>query len=82
MSHYIPAFTEVNGHSQRAACGVWVRAEEHSTEPTCEGCKAYVESEAATANLTADDVFGTFSPDDVVKAIHFDPCKDYAERRR
>jgi hypothetical protein len=79
-SHYIVAFTERNGPYQLAACGLWVRADEHSAEPTCDSCKTYVED--ASSGATAEEVFGTFDPADVVKHQPFDPCSDYSERRR
>lgn len=79
-SHYIPAFTEQNGRLQRAACGRWVRAAEHASAPTCDDCQAYVESEAATAHLTHEDVFGASDPSTVVKHIPFNPTAGYTPR--
>ncbi len=46
-THYIAAFTERNGHQQRAACGRWVQASEHSNEPDCAGCRDYLAQDAA-----------------------------------
>lgn len=43
MTHYIPAFTEYIAGRQRAVCGAWVTHKEHAVEPTCEGCKHYLE---------------------------------------
>ena len=42
-SHYLPRFTTSIGPLQRAICGAWIEARaEHSTEPTCPTCAAYV----------------------------------------
>lgn len=57
-SHYLPAYTQINGRKQKAACGAWVTARQHADQPTCADCLAYVLSERETAHLTADDVFG------------------------
>ena len=81
VTHYLPAYTEVNGRQQKAACGRWIRAQEHSNEPTCDGCHAYVESEAATAHLTAEDVFGgPPDPATTVKHVPFDTLAGYRPR--
>ncbi len=59
LTHYIPAFTVFRGREQRlqyAACGTVVSASEHSTEPTCPDCMAYVESDPY-AGKTGDEVF-------------------------
>ena len=56
-THYIPAFTRENGRQREAACGAWVRRAEHSCEPSCPTCKAYLESETADTR-TAEEVFG------------------------
>lgn len=66
ITHYLPAYVEHNGRQQKAACGRWLARPtiaDVSDEPTCPGCKAYVESEAATAHLTAEDVFGDGVPE-------------------
>lgn len=47
MTHYIPAFTELNGPKQRAACGAWSFRSEHSCSPECQGCQLWLEGEAA-----------------------------------
>lgn len=52
-THYIPAFTAINGRDQQAVCGLWVRADEHTTEPTCADCRAYLTDEGQTSHLAA-----------------------------
>lgn len=79
-SHWIPPFTERNGRFQLAACNIWIREDEHSAEPTCPTCKAYLDDNCR--ELSAEDVFGVFDPTTVVKHVPFDPCSDYTERRR
>ncbi len=60
-SHYIPAFTDINGKQQRAACGEWVYSSQHSCEPACLGCQTWLtkdapELDAAMEAMIADDV--------------------------
>ena len=61
-THYIPPYTERNGRSERAICGAWVDPRcDHSTDPTCETCKAYLLAEPQTqaeAEADADRLFG------------------------
>lgn len=89
FTHYIPAFTEVNGRSQLSACNKWIPADEHSAEPTCPTCKAYIED--GCRELSADDVFGAFDPLAVVgafdplavvKHVPFNPTSGYKPRER
>ena len=84
MSCYVPAFTEQNGRLQKAACGRWVVTKtEHSTEPTCDQCKTYLEAEAATEDMTAEDRFGPPNPPgSTIKHVDFDPCAGYRPRIR
>lgn len=56
-THWIPPFTSKVGGRQQAVCGDFVMLAEHSNEPTCSRCKAYVEAEASDTR-TAEDVFG------------------------
>ena len=59
LTHYIPAFTVFRGREQRtqhAACGLFVSASEHSAEPTCEACLAYVNADPYK-NMSGDEVF-------------------------
>ncbi len=56
MSHYIPAYTEINGRQQKTICGVWVTAQEHSTLPTCRECADYLTAEAEEDALTAQNL--------------------------
>lgn len=48
MQHYVPAVTHRSGRRQQAACGAYVFADEHSTEPNYEPCLDYLTAEAAT----------------------------------
>lgn len=56
-THYLPPFTRINGRQQEAACGAWIAVREHSIEPTCPRCLAYLQQDAADTR-TADEVFG------------------------
>ena len=62
MSHYVPAYTEVNGRHQKAACGAWVTPREHSSEPDCDACHAYLLAEADTYAETARALGVEFLP--------------------
>lgn len=53
MTHYIPAFTERNGHQQRTVCGTWIRSNAHSAEPTCAECRAYLQQSEDDDEATA-----------------------------
>ena len=52
-THYILALTERNGRYQLAACNRWTLESEHSTEPTCSTCKAYVEDDSRELSAEA-----------------------------
>lgn len=45
LSHYLPAFTVRRAHLQKAVCGVMVDLRQHSTEPACAACQAWLEQE-------------------------------------
>lgn len=53
MTHYIACFPERDGRWQRSVCGQSARFQviDHSTEPTCPRCAAWLEAdhEQATA---------------------------------
>ena len=57
-THYIPAFTRQNGRTQQAACLLYIRPSEHSNEPTCPECAAWLAADVADPR-TGEDVFGT-----------------------
>lgn len=59
LTHVIPVFTRENGRLRETACGLWILAHEHNSEPTCPLCHAWVMQEAANDAQTVDDVFGT-----------------------
>ena len=50
ISHYIPAFTKTRGHGEhmegRAVCGSWTGWRNHSIEPRCPDCAAWLEQDA------------------------------------
>lgn len=50
-SHYIPAYTRINGRRQESACGRWIMPREHSNEPTCPFCVDYLHRDAETADM-------------------------------
>ena len=62
MTHYIQAFCEVSGRKQKAACGTWVTAREHSVEPTCDDCRLYLTAEADTYDEMAGELGVEFLP--------------------
>lgn len=49
-THYLKAFAPVfRGRAprrQQAACGLYIEASEHSTEPSCPTCASYLQREA------------------------------------
>jgi hypothetical protein len=47
-SHYLPAFTRQLGRKQQAACSLYIFAHEHSSEPECSTCAAFLVQEAET----------------------------------
>lgn len=61
-THYCPMFTERQRHMEKAVCGAWVDPRcDHSTEPTCPTCKAYLLAEPQTpeaAAAEAERLFG------------------------
>ena len=62
ISHYVPAYTEINGGREKAACGALVTPREHSTEPDCDACQAYLSAEADTYEETARALGVEFLP--------------------
>lgn len=52
-THYLPVFTQQRARTQRAVCGVYVAPKEHSSEPTCPDCRAYLERQEAEDADTA-----------------------------
>ena len=46
---YIPAFTSVHQRLQMAICGRIIDWREHSPEPTCPRCLAWLEADEAEA---------------------------------
>ncbi len=53
MSHYICAYTRTNGRKQETACQTWAEAREHSAEPTCPLCAAWLQQDAEEAEQVA-----------------------------
>jgi len=80
MTHYVPSFTTINGRKRRTVCGVWVNVDEHSAEPTCPECQAWLAQEATT---DADDVAvqalkdQPFDRSQAIRTILDDPLKGY-----
>lgn len=74
QTHYIPAFTARNGHDQQAACGRWVRATEHTAEPSCPNCRAYLEQDAEDDTKTAEEMFGPSDSSQTVKPTFAENC--------
>jgi uncharacterized paraquat-inducible protein A len=53
FSHYLPAFTTRRQRVQMAACGTFINPEEHSQEPTCARCKAWLDADTEEAAALA-----------------------------
>lgn len=53
MTHYLPAFTTRHQRLQMAICGRIITQHEHSAEPTCPRCLAWLEADAAEARALA-----------------------------
>lgn len=80
LLHYVPAITERIGRRERAVCGALVEGGQFSTEPTCDLCRDWLTRDAQD---TADLLDYLRTPlSHPVKHVPFDPCGDYAERRR
>lgn len=77
-THYAPYFTERNGHKQLTVCGEWIRPTEHSTEPTCPTCQAYLQADEAMG----DDPFGTPSNAPAPRRAEPDPIQEYEQHMR
>ena len=52
-THYLPAFTSLRQRVQLAVCGRAINPEQHSTEPTCPKCHAWLEADEAEARSLA-----------------------------
>lgn len=46
VTHYVPYFTVRRSRWLKTVCGVFVKREQHATEPTCPQCAAYLTAEA------------------------------------
>jgi len=46
-SHYIPYFTTENGPKRSTVCGLWIDKRDHTAEPTCPDCQAWLADDAA-----------------------------------
>ena len=47
MTHYLPYFTQYLFHQQRAACGLFIEETDHSPEPSCPQCLAWIQWDPA-----------------------------------
>lgn len=85
-THYIPYFTRTDGRVQRAVCGEMIHAVDHTPEPTCPQCKAWIDADAATAaqyesvERHAAALFGTDEPSAPMRLNTFDPLKHYTAK--
>lgn len=89
-SHYIPHFTRTDGRVQRAVCGEMIHAVDHTAEPTCPRCKAWIEADAAeaaqyeTVEHHAEARFGAPDPDTrpvFARDPNFDSLANYRPRK-
>ena len=57
MTHYVPAFTSYHALVYTAVCGAPVHSrrmeQEHSAEPTCPKCQAWLEADEKEAAVLA-----------------------------
>lgn len=49
MTHYVPFFAEPHARYRTAVCGAHVFMSEHSAEPSCPKCLAWLEADDAEA---------------------------------
>ena len=49
VTHYIPAFTSMHQRLQMAICGRIIAWNEHSPEPTCPRCAAWIDADEKEA---------------------------------
>jgi hypothetical protein len=77
-SHYLPAYCEINGVKQRAACGAWISPAQHSLSPLCDGCRNYILAEAAVDNQMLQMAAETNDPALIVKPREFDILDGYS----
>lgn len=81
QTHYLPYFMVKQGDTVAyAICGTVIDTREHTNEPTCPTCKAYVEAEANDTR-TVEDVFGTSDPSTLVPS-DYDPLNVYGKSER
>ena len=81
MTHYLPAYTRARRNLLQAACGEYVRPGQHSAEPDCAVCQAYVLAEAdfdAAMEATASE---PIDPTTIVRHVEFDPLAGYRPKR-
>lgn len=45
MTHYLPAFTTYRMSRQRAVCGAFIAPTQHSAEPSCPHCEAWLQAD-------------------------------------
>ena len=58
LTHYTAYFTQnlrgATSQSQKAVCGAYILPTEHTSEPTCPQCLAYLQAEAEDEQAIAD----------------------------
>ena len=81
ITHYLPPFTRLRGVHQQAACGKFILPQEHSAEPRCAACKAYVEREATLDAAMEATAAEPFDPAGAVDYVDFDPVVGRPRRR-
>lgn len=81
LTHYIPYFTTENGRKRSTVCGLFIDCRDHTAEPTCPDCQAWLQQEA-TASSDADEVFGPPPPPSTTPKRYdfFDPCAGYSPK--
>ena len=45
MTHYLPYFTQYQRDRQRAVCGAFITEKDHSAEPSCPQCLAWIQQD-------------------------------------
>ena len=53
MTHYLPYFTTRRHGGQQAVCGRVIDAHEHSPDPTCPKCQAWIDADEKEAAALA-----------------------------
>ena len=76
-THYAPAFTRIKGVRQQAACGLFILPSQHSAEPGCPVCQAYVLQEADLDHAMEETAAEPFDSAGASRHREFNPTAGY-----